>query len=140
MYHKLYEGAQNQKNEYQPYTINWWDVPGRDEVWKKQTIANTSELQFEQEFGNSFLGTGNTLISANCLLGLQGHDALWTRENVHLYQEPQKDSQYIMTVDVARGRGQDYSTFSIFDVSTKPFRQVGIYRDNMISPLLFLAE
>ena len=137
MYHKLYEGAQNQKNEYQPYTINWWDVPGRDEVWKKQTIANTSELQFEQEFGNSFLGTGNTLISANCLLGLQGHDALWTRENVHLYQEPQKDSQYIMTVDVARGRGQDYSTFSIFDVSTKPFRQVGIYRDNMISPLLF---
>ena len=70
MYHKLYEGAQNEKNEYQPYTINWWDVPGRDEKWKAQTIANTSELQFEQEFGNSFLGTGNTLISANCLLSI----------------------------------------------------------------------
>ena len=137
MYHKLYEGALNKKNEYQPYTINWWDVPGRDEKWKAQTIANTSELQFEQEFGNSFLGTGNTLISANCLLGLQGADALWTKENVHLYQEPAKDHVYVMTVDVARGRGQDYSTFSIFDVTEKPFKQVGIYRDNMISPLLF---
>ena len=42
-----------------------------------------------------------------------------------------------MTVDVARGRGQDYSTFSIFDISEKPFKQVAIYRDNMISPLLF---
>lgn len=137
MFHKLYEGGVSKKNDYQPYTINWWDVPGRDEKWKAQTIANTSELQFEQEFGNSFLGTGNTLISANCLLGLQGQDALWTREHVHLYQEPIESHTYIITVDVARGRGQDYSTFSVFDVSEKPFKQVGIYRDNMISPLLF---
>ena len=136
MYHKLYEGAEHGKNEYQPFTVNWWDVPGRDEQWKQQTIANTSELQFEQEFGNSFLGTGNTLINANTLLGLQGHDPLWSKDNVHLYQRPIEDHTYIMTVDVARGRGQDYSTFSIIDVTEKPFKQVGIYRDNMISPLL----
>ena len=37
---------------------------------------------------------------------------------------------------LCRGRGQDYSTFSIIDVTEKPFKQVGIYRDNMISPLL----
>ena len=136
MYHKLYEGAEHGKNEYQPFTVNWWDVPGRDEQWKQQTIANTSELQFEQEFGNSFLGTGNTLINANTLLGLQGHDPLWSKDNVHLYQSPIEAHTYIMTVDVARGRGQDYSTFSIIDVTEKPFKQVGIYRDNMISPLL----
>ena len=99
-------------------------------------MENTSELQFEQEFGNSFLGTGNTLINANTLLGLQGHDPLWSKDNVHLYQSPIEDHTYIMTVDVARGRGQDYSTFSIIDVTEKPFKQVGIYRDNMISPLL----
>ena len=136
MYHKLYEGAEHGKNEYQPFTVNWWDVPGREEQWKQQTIANTSELQFQQEFGNSFLGTGNTLINANTLLGLQGHDPLWSKDNVHLYQSPIEDHTYIMTVDVARGRGQDYSTFSIIDVTEKPFKQVGIYRDNMISPLL----
>ena len=48
MYHKLYEGAVQGKNEYKDYKVNWYDVPGRDEDWKKMTIANTSELQFEQ--------------------------------------------------------------------------------------------
>ncbi len=137
MYHKLYEGAEHGSNEYQPFTVNWWDVPGRDEKWKEQTIANTSELQFEQEFGNSFLGTGNTLINANTLLGLQQYDPIWSRENTYIYEEPKKDHTYIMTVDVARGRGQDYSTFSIIDITEKPFKQIAIYRDNMISPLLF---
>ncbi len=42
-----------------------------------------------------------------------------------------------MCVDTAKGRGQDYSTFTIIDITDKPFKQVGIYRDNMISPLLF---
>ena len=101
------------------------------------TIANTSELQFEQEFGNSFLGTGNTLINANTLLGLQTHDPVWFSQNTYLYEEPKLDHIYIMTVDTAQGRGQDYSTFSIIDITEKPFKQVGIYRDNMISPLLF---
>ncbi len=42
-----------------------------------------------------------------------------------------------MCVDVAKGRGRDYSTFNIIDTSVKPFKQVAIYRNNMISPLLF---
>jgi len=137
MYHKLYEGAVQEKNEYKDYKVNWWDVPGRDDAWKAMTIANTSELQFEQEFGNSFLGTGNTLINANTLLGLQSHDPVWCSQNAYLYEEPKQDHIYIMTVDTAKGRGQDYSTFSIIDITEKPFKQIAIYRDNMISPLLF---
>ena len=137
MYHKLYEGAVQEKNEYKDFKVHWRDVPGRDDEWKAMTIANTSELQFEQEFGNSFLGTGNTLINANTLLGLQGHDPVYHKQNAYLYEEPIKDHTYIMTVDTAKGRGQDYSTFSIIDISENHFRQVGIYRDNMISPLLF---
>ena len=137
MYHKLYEGAVQGQNEYKDFKVNWYDVPGRDDEWKTTTIANTSELQFEQEFGNSFLGTGNTLINANTLLGLQTHDPIWAKQNVYLYEEPQKTHEYVMTVDTAKGRGQDYSTFSIVDISNNHFKQVGIYRNNMISPLLF---
>ena len=137
MYHKLYEGAVQEKNEYKDFKVHWRDVPGRDDAWKKMTIANTSELQFEQEFGNSFLGTGNTLINANTLLGLQAQDPVYHKQSAFLYEEPIKDHNYIMTVDTAKGRGQDYSTFSIIDISDNQFRQIGIYRDNMISPLLF---
>tara|TARA_E500000178_G_scaffold308908_1_gene322876 strand:- start:3634 stop:4269 length:636 start_codon:yes stop_codon:yes gene_type:complete len=31
----------------------------------------------------------------------------------------------------------DYSTFTIFDVTAKPFKEVATYRDSMISPMLF---
>tara|TARA_A100001011_G_scaffold149761_1_gene158036 strand:- start:491 stop:2083 length:1593 start_codon:yes stop_codon:yes gene_type:complete len=137
MYHKLWEGAERDKNEFKSYRIDWNDVPGRDEAWKKMTIANTSSLQFEQEFGNSFLGTGNTLINANTLLGLQSLEPVYVKNNTYLYEEPIEDHDYIICVDVAKGRGQDYSTFSVIDITGKTFRQVGIYRDNMISPLLF---
>ena len=137
MFHKIYESAVHGNSEYKSFLINWFDVPGRDEEWKKMTIANTSEAQFEQEYGNSFLGTGNTLINADTLLGLRAIDPDWNRNNMNVYEKPQLGHNYVATVDVSQGRGIDYSTFSIFDVSSKPFRQVATYRDNMISPMLF---
>ena len=137
MFHKIYESAVFDKSEYKSFTIGWADVPGRDEEWKKQTIANTSEAQFEQEYGNSFLGTGNTLINANTLLGMRAEDGEWYKDGLTVYERPQENHNYVVTVDVSQGRGFDYSTFSIFDVSRRPFKQVCTYRDNMISPMLF---
>ena len=137
MYHKIYESAVRGESEYKNFTINWYDVPGRDEEWKKQTIANTSEIQFQQEYGNSFLGTGNTLINSATLLGMRSIDPTWYKDNFSMYQKPMLDHTYICTVDVAKGRGIDYSTFTIFDISVQPFKQAATYRDNMISPMLF---
>ena len=64
-------------------------------------------------------------------------DAEWTKDNVIMYEPPKKNHTYVCTVDVATGRGLDYSTFTIIDVSVQPFKQVATYRDSMISPLLF---
>ena len=137
MFHKIYESAVHGNSEYKSFLINWFDVPGRDDEWKKMTIANTSEAQFEQEYGNSFLGTGNTLINADTLLGLRAIDPDWRKDNVNVYERPIAGHNYITCVDVSQGRGIDYSTFSIFDVTSKPFKQVCTFRDNMISPMLF---
>ena len=136
MFYKIYESAIQKQSEYKHFLINWYDVPGRDEEWKKQTIANTSETQFEQEYGNSFLGTGNTLINSNILLGLRSIDPDWNRDNINIYTRPIEGHAYICTVDVSKGRGMDYSTFSVFDVSVQPFKQVATFRDNMLSPML----
>ena len=137
VFHKLYEGAVQGTNEFKAFRVDWWDVPGRDEEWKRQTIANTSELQFQQEFGNTFHGTGNTLIAADTLLALKASTPILSQGNVNVYHKPEEDHKYLMFVDVAKGRGQDYSTFNVIDISTRPFRQVATFRDNMISPLLF---
>jgi len=138
-FHKIWEGAVQGVNEYKSFRVDWWDVPGRDEEWKKQTISNTSQMQFDQEFGNTFFGTGDTLINAETLLGLRAKPPLRILEgnSVIIYEEPEKGHQYIMTVDVSKGRGQDYSTFNVIDISSRPFKQVAVYRNNLISPILF---
>ena len=136
VFHKLWEGAVTETNEYKSFRVDWWDVPGRDAAWKATTVANTSELQFEQEFGNTFHGRGNTLIAANHLLSQKAMDPIYFMENVSIYKEPVSGHDYIMTVDVAKGRGQDYSTFTIIDISSEAFEQVATFRDNNISPML----
>ena len=138
-FHKIWEGSVQGINEFHNFRVDWWDVPGRNEDWKAQTISNTSQLQFDQEFGNTFFGTGDTLISADCLLSLRSK--LYKREmeggTLRIYEEPVEKHDYIMTVDVSKGRGQDYSTFTLIDISVRPFAQVAVYRNNTISPILF---
>ncbi len=138
-FHKIWEGAVQGINEFKSFRVDWWDVPGRDENWKLQTVANTSQLQFDQEFGNTFFGTGDTLISADCLLNLRAKPPKRVLEGglLKVYEEPVKGHDYIMTVDVSKGRGQDYSTFNLIDISVRPFAQVAVYRNNTISPILF---
>ena len=138
-FYKIWEGATQGVNEFNPFRVDWWDVPGRDEEWKQQTIANTSQLQFDQEFGNTFFGTGDTLINAETLMGFRAENPKRITEggDVLIYDEPIKGHDYIMTVDVSKGRGQDYSTFNLIDISVRPFAQVAVYRNNTISPLLF---
>lgn len=139
MFYKLWEGAEQKVNEFHSFRVDWWDVPGRDEEWKEETINNTSKLQFDQEFGNTFFGTGDTLINAETLMELRASQPKEYIENGDgfIYKKPYKNHQYIMTVDVGKGRGQDYSTFTLIDISVTPFEQVAVYRNNTISPLLF---
>ncbi len=138
-FHKIWEGAKQRTNSYIPFQIDWWDVPGRDAKWKQETINNTSQLQFDQEFGNTFFGTGDTLINAETLMSLRAEDPIRVLEggSVKIYDEPKEGHAYIMTVDVGRGKSQDYSTFSMIDITDRPFKQVAVYRNNLISPILY---
>ena len=138
-FHKIWEGAIQGVSDFKPFRVDWWDVPGRDEAWKKQTIANTSQLQFDQEFANTFFGTGDTLVNAETLMSLRAREPIRRLENhcLNVYKETIKGHDYIMTVDVSKGRGQDYSTFNVIDISVSPFEQVAVYRNNVMSPILF---
>ena len=49
-FYRMWHDAERGKNEYVPTDVHWTEVPGRDEKWKAQTIANTSEQQFRVEF------------------------------------------------------------------------------------------
>ena len=138
-FYKIWEGSIQGINEYKNFRVDWDDVPGRNEKWKEETIANTSQLQFDQEFGNTFFGTGDTLINAETLMNLRAKPPVETLEGGDLlvYERTVEKHDYIMCVDVSKGRGQDYSTFNVIDISVRPFKQVAVYRNNLISPILF---
>ena len=136
-FYRMWHDAERGKNEYIPTDVHWSEVPGRDDVWKEQTIANTSETQFKAEFECEFLGSVDTLISAAKLKSLVYESPKKRNKGFDVYEDPQRDRDYVITVDVARGVGIDYSAFVVVDITSYPHRIVAKYRNNEIKPMLF---
>jgi hypothetical protein len=136
-FYRMWHDAERNKNEYLPTEVHWEEVPGRDEKWREQTIANTSEQQFRVEFECEFLGSVNTLIAASKLRNLAYDDPLKKNKGLDIYEDPIKDHNYMITVDVSRGIGNDYSAFIIADITEFPYKIVGKYKNNEIKPMLF---
>ena len=137
MFYKLWHDAEKGKNEYTTTEVHWSQVPGRDAEWKEQTIKNTSEEQFNQEFECEFLGSVNTLITSSKLKILPYDDPLTSSAGLDIFEEPIEGHDYVCTVDVARGITKDYSAFCIIDTTEIPYKLVAKYRNNKIKPLLF---
>ena len=136
-FYKMWEDARRGKNDYVTNEVHWSQVPGRDAKWKEETIKNTSPRQFAQEFECDFLGSADTLISPAKLQNIPFHDPIKSNAGLDVYKRAEKDHEYIITVDVARGIGGDYSAFIVFDITTMPYQIVAKYRNNEIKPVLF---
>ena len=136
-FYKLWVDAQNQRNNYIWTEVHWSEVPGRDAKWKEETIKNTSERQFTQEFECEFLGSVDTLIAASKLRSLVFDTPISSNKGLDVYEKPSEKSEYIITADVSRGIGGDYSAFIVFDITTLPYKVVAKYRNNEIKPMLF---
>jgi hypothetical protein len=124
------------KNGYIYHEVPWTAVPDRDEEWKRDTLASISWNieQFEQEFNCSFIGSQSTLISGSKLKQLSFKTPIVEKDGIKQYSVPSKNSSYVLVADVSRGKGLDYSTFSILDVTQMPYEQVCTFRDNYIGP------
>ena len=136
-FYRMWHDAERKQNEYVPTSVHWSEVPGRDEKWREQTIANTSEQQFKVEFECEFLGSVDTLINPAKLRALVYDKPLQSSNGLDVYEEPKKDHEYMCTVDVARGMDNDYSAFVVVDITSYPHQIVAKYRNNSIKPMLF---
>ncbi len=143
MYYKLWIEAKEGRNSYKPIEVAWNAVPGRDEKWRKQEIANLGgvnggEELFRIEYECEFIGSTATLISATTLRSLAYKDPIWQNyEGLELYAKPEADHIYAMCVDTSRGVGLDYNAFTVVDITEMPYHIVAKYRNNKIAPMLF---
>ena len=136
MFYKMWTDSIEKRSTYNAIEVHWSMVPGRDQAWKEETIRNTSEEQFRQEFETEFIGSSATLISGSKLRSMAFFNPIHSEEGLDMYENPQPGHMYIGTVDCAEGVEQDYSTINIIDVTQVPYRQVAKYRNNKL-PLLF---
>jgi hypothetical protein len=137
MFYKMWIEAEEGRNDYVPIEVHWSDMPGRDLKWKEETIRNTSEVQFTQEFECEFVGSTYTLIAPSKLRSMVFKTPLHINNNLSVYEEPIKNHTYALVADTSQGKGVDYSALVVFDVSEMPYTQVAVFRDNTISPLLY---
>ena len=136
-FYRMWVEAEEGRSNFIPLAVNWWETPGRDEHWKEQQIANTSEESFEQEFACNFLGTSNTLIHTNALRNLAFVRPIFQKQGFDQYEDIKPGHEYVISVDTARGIGGDFSAFLVIDVSDIPYRVVAKYRNKDISPLIY---
>jgi hypothetical protein len=137
MFYKLWTDAENGRNSYNIIDVHWSQVPGRDDKWREETIANTSKEQFQREFECEFLGSTNTLIHPTKIKSMAFQNPIQSNAGLDMYEKPKEGHLYTIICDVARGTQNDFSAFIVFDVTTVPYRIVAKYRNNEIKPLLF---
>jgi hypothetical protein len=136
-FYKMWTDAIEGRSTYKPVEVHWSMVPGRDEAWKEETIRNTSEEQFRQEFETEFIGSSATLISGVKLRNLTFMDPINVTDKFYMYEKPIQGHSYVLAVDSAEGVMLDYSSFSVIDVTSIPYRQVGVFRDNTLPLLIY---
>lgn len=145
MFHDMWFAAKEGKSDYVHHQVDWQEVPQadgtpRDERWKDSMITELGSAEaFEAEFSNQFIGSGDTLISSNTLLKMQGkkRQPLMDQEGFAIYDYAKDKHSYILLADTAQGKKMDYSAFSIIDITSVPYIQVARYKSNTIPPLSY---
>ena len=137
MFYKYWNDAEEGTNDFTPFKVHWSSVPDRDKVWKDKIQSTIGEDAFRQEYEAEFLGSSNTLVSYEKLQELSYISPIYRKNDVDVFEDEDKSHSYVITVDVARGQGLDYSAFTVFDITNIPYKIVAKYKSNHVAPLVF---
>ena len=137
-FYRMWTEATENQNGFKFVEANWRQVPGRDQKWADEQRRVLGDEKFLQEMECEFMGSAGTLLSAPALKSLAFVAPIHLSENgIKIYKAPEKNRNYVIVADTSRGKGLDYSAFSVIDVTELPYRQVCTYKDNNISPLVY---
>lgn len=134
---KFWSDAEKGANDFVTLFIPYWEIPGRDEHWAEEQRRQLGELKYNQEVLCQWLGSSLTLLSGDVLSKLSPTNPIISKDGLDIFEQPIRNRNYVMTVDVAKGVGGDYSTIQVIDITELPYKQVARYKSNTIAPLLF---
>ena len=138
-FHETYVGAESSQNEFFPIKLRWDRHPDRDQEWFDTETRNMSNRQIAQEYECNFNTSGDTVIHPDDILRIKSINCEPTYKvgmdrNIWLWEEYKPDKTYLLSADVSRGDGKDFSAFHIFELET--LKIIGEYQGK-ITPDLF---
>ena len=122
-FHQTYIDADHQTNDFHP-TLLMWDIhPDRDQDWFDKETKNMSRRQIAQELECNFNTSGETVIHADDIARM--HEMVCEPKyrtgfdrNFWIWENYIPECTYVISADVARGDGKDYSVFHILKLDT----------------------
>jgi len=122
-FHKVYIEAEQHTNDFHATKLPWDRHPDRDKNWFEKETRNMSRREIAQELECNFNMSGETVFHGDDLAHIEAH----IREpkyrtgfdrNYWIWEEFQPEHNYMISADVARGDGRDYSVFHVIKLTT----------------------
>lgn len=134
-FHKMWTKAEAGENKFKTLRLPWQVHPERNQTWRDRQDAELGIRLAAQECDCDFSTSGNTVVAPELItyymqtyvqepLEKRGFDG-----NLWVWEVPDYTKNYIVTADVARGDGSDYSAFHVIDVES--CRQVAEYKGQL---------
>lgn len=133
-FHRKWVEAEEGRNEFNTISLPWHLHPERNQGWRELQTTNLGPKGAAQECDCEFSTSGNTVVELALLewyektakiviepIEKRGFDkGLW------IWKYPEAGKSYLISADVARGDGSDFSAAQIIDVET--LEQVAEYK------------
>lgn len=146
LFHDIYSNAVKGNNNWSASRIDWWEIPGRDDKWKQDTIKSLGSTQiFDQEFGCQFIETGESVLDDELVrkssLTISKPSHIFEDGDYHVWKLPDESRTYSVGVDIAEGVGDAASVVQVLDITDlTEIEQVAVYHNNQISPYNFTTK
>lgn len=144
---EIWKDAVNKQSNFTPLRVDWWQVPGRDEQWKKDKIADLGSVEdFNQEYGLQFFASDKLLLNSRDLKRLDTIKQEYIQTSIPFSEElsyigdslfmhkkyanwtiddfKSDPTNYVFSIDTADGIGGDYSILNIYKVVALPVKQL----------------
>lgn len=130
-FHQQWVDALSGGNDFNPIRLKWDMHPDRDIEWYTQMADALGPRRTAQEIDGDFLTSGHSVFDLMDIKAIEDmlstQPIVETRYNgqLRIFEKPKKGTFYYIGGDVATGRAQDYSAFSIMDRSGE---EVGCFK------------
>lgn len=143
-FHKMWVGSEENndgrvgKNGFHPIKLPWDLHPERDPEWRRiEGEKQGNPKKAAQEFDCDFIATGDNVIDLTIVewykktKKLDPVDIRGVDKGLWVWQFPDYSHSYIVSADVARGDGSDFSAAHIIDISLVTPTQVAEYKGSL---------